>query len=224
MKIAKPRAILFDWDNTLVNTWPVIHRALQETFIAMEHEPWTLKQTKARVRKSMRDSFPEIFGDKWERASDIYQTSYRTLHLAELEALPEAEAVLKHLKERGDIYLAIVSNKKGHNLRKELAHIGWDRFFSKIVGADDAARDKPHPDPVVMALAGSGIEPGSDVWFVGDSDVDLECAKNTGCVPVLYGPIELEDGQVLEGNYNGFRYEHYAPDHPSFMELLQRIG
>jgi len=52
----RPKALLFDWDNTLVNTWPAIHDANNYTLVAMGHEPWTFEETLQRVRKSMRDS------------------------------------------------------------------------------------------------------------------------------------------------------------------------
>jgi phosphoglycolate phosphatase len=41
MKLTKPKAILFDWDNTLADTWPTIHQAMSETFAAMGQEPWS---------------------------------------------------------------------------------------------------------------------------------------------------------------------------------------
>ena len=66
--LKRPDAIIFDWDNTLVDTWPVIHAALFETFTAMGHVPWTLEETKARVALSMRESFPKLFGDRWAAA------------------------------------------------------------------------------------------------------------------------------------------------------------
>jgi phosphoglycolate phosphatase len=50
---------------------------------------WTIEQTKDRVRKSMRDSFPEIFGaELGEAAGAAYQAHYRASHLGKLEALP----------------------------------------------------------------------------------------------------------------------------------------
>ena len=58
-----PRAFLFDWDNTLVDSWPIIHDALNVTLTAFGKEPWSLDETRSRVRKSMRDSFPKLFGD-----------------------------------------------------------------------------------------------------------------------------------------------------------------
>ena len=146
---------------------------------------------KERVSRSMRDSFPRIFGQNWEDAGEIYQKHFRAIHLQRLEALPGAEANLAYLKDK-PVYVAVVSNKKGVNLRAELEHIGWKPYFSKVVGADDTARDKPHPDPVHAALAGSKIKPGTDVWFVGDSVIDMECAHVTGCLPVWFGEIPPE--------------------------------
>ena len=64
----RPRAILFDWDNTLVDSWPVIHQSLGATFDAMGHEPWSFEETKINVRLSLRDSFPKMFGDRWQDA------------------------------------------------------------------------------------------------------------------------------------------------------------
>jgi phosphoglycolate phosphatase len=92
------------------------------------------------------------------------------------------------------VYMGVVSNKKGVNLRKEVQHIGWGKYFDKVVGADDTPRDKPFPDPVIAALEGSGIAAGPDVWFIGDSAIDMQTAHATGCVPMWYGelPEKLE--------------------------------
>ena len=75
-------------------------------------------------------------------------------------------------------------------MRRRREHLGWDRYFGRMVGAGDAARDKPADDPVALALDGSGIRPGDDVWFVGDTDIDIDCAHNAGCIPVLLGAAD----------------------------------
>ena len=102
--------------------------------------------------------------------------------------------MLDDLKQAG-IYLGVVSNKMGDYLRTEAAHLGWDSHFSRIVGAFDAKNDKPATDPVHLALAGSGMDPGPRVWFAGDADIDLECALNAGCVPVLVRKNDPEPGE-----------------------------
>ena len=119
---------------------------------------------------------------------------------AELPRYPPAEAesiarrltkTLEYLKDK-PVYLAIASNKKGINLRKETAHLGWEKYFGKVIGADDTPRDKPAPEPVYAALAGSNITAGSEVWFIGDSVVDLECAHASGCTAIFYGELPQE--------------------------------
>ena len=221
-KLIKPRAIIFDWDNTLVNTWPIIHDALAQTFVEMGLEAWSLEQTKSRVRKSMRDSFPEIFGDNWQEAAKLYQAHYRSSHLGKLEALHQAKEVLEKVKKLG-LYSAVVSNKKGGNLREEAVHIGWSNLFDNITGADDAARDKPFADPVHLALAGSGIFPSADVWFIGDSEIDLECALNTSCTAILYGDDASAHPDYSSTHYQGFPYNAHVVSHAQTLELLHGL-
>ena len=178
-----PRAILFDWDNTLLDSWSVIHEALVVTFRAMGHEPWTLEETKQRVRHSLRDAFPRLFGARWEDARELYLDAFTAMHLERLAAFAGAEALLAALAEDG-YYLAVVSNKTGRLLRREAEHLGWSRYFTRMIGAGDASADKPDPAVIHAALRGSGIESAA-AWLVGDTALDVECALAAGCVPVL---------------------------------------
>jgi phosphoglycolate phosphatase len=179
-----PRAILFDWDNTLVDNWPVIQDAYNATLTSFGKTPWTLDEVRARARASARDSFPALFGEHWREAERIFYEAFTAHHLERLEIMPGAGAMLEGLAERG-LYLAVVSNKKGAVLRREAEHLDWARHFRRLVGAGDAARDKPAVEPVELALDGSFVRPGHDVWFVGDTDIDIECGRNAGCFTIL---------------------------------------
>ncbi len=179
-----PTAFLFDWDNTLVDTWAVIHAALHETFVTMGHRPWTEEEVRRNVRASARDAFPQLFGERAEEATDCFYRAFEARHLEALRPLPEAETCLRALHARGH-YLGVVSNKRGSILRREVDHLGWSTLFGAAVGANDAPRDKPAPDPVHMALEPGGLSPSAAVWFVGDTDIDMACAHNAGCTAVL---------------------------------------
>jgi phosphoglycolate phosphatase len=184
--IRLPRAILFDWDNTLVDSWATIHEALNFLMHAMEKPQWTLAETRERVRLSLREAFPVIFGERWEEARDIYLGRFRAIHLERLTPLPGREAMLRALAER-EVFLGVISNKTGELLRREVAQLGWSPFFGSIVGAGDASADKPACDAVHLALSPSGVPAGGDVWLVGDTAIDMECALNSGCIAVLLG-------------------------------------
>ncbi len=183
---SSPGAIIFDWDNTLVDSWQTIHETINATLGAFGIDQWSIDETLKRVRKSLRDSFPNIFGDRWKEAEKIFYEHYSAIHLDALKPLPGAIQMLEELHHLG-IYMAVVSNKNGNHLRQEVEHLGWQGFFGKIVGATDAKRDKPAAEPVQMALAGrNNKERKNDpVWFAGDTEIDMECAVNSGSIPVL---------------------------------------
>lgn len=182
----RPRAILFDWDNTLVDSWATIHEALNLVMAAMDKPLWSLADTKEKVRLSLRESFPLHFGERWEEARAIYLDKFEAIHLDRLTPLPGREAMLRAMMGQG-LYLGVVSNKTGDLLRREVDRLGWTSYFGRVIGAGDCTADKPACDPVHLALSDSGVAAGEEVWFVGDTAVDMECALNSGCVPVLLG-------------------------------------
>lgn len=181
---AIPAAVVFDWDNTLVDTWPVIHQSLNATLIEYGLEPWTLDDTRARVRHSLRDTFPGMFGERWEDAAAAFYRHFEAVHMSALHPIADAEALLRDLAERG-IPAAVVSNKQGRYLRQEADSLGWTDYFVRLVGASDAVRDKPAPEPVHLALDAAGVAASRDVWFVGDTDIDIACAHASGLSGVL---------------------------------------
>lgn len=217
MTLPAPKAILFDWDNTLVDSWAVIHHALCVTFEAMGHEPWTLQETRQRVRQSARDSFPRLFGARAAEATEIFYRTYQADHLTQLNPHPGAEAMLRDLSQGAGLLLAVVSNKKGELLRREAAHLGWDRHFFAVVGATDAAKDKPAPEVVDFALAGTGVAPGPNVWFVGDTDIDLLCAQNSGCSRIL-----LREAAPGPDEFGAVGVDRHVHDCPGLCALVHQ--
>ncbi len=181
---SRPEAIVFDWDNTLVDTWPVIHDALTVTFRAMGQSSWTFEETRTRVRRSLRDAFPRLFGERWKEARGIFYDAFERVHIDRLRPLDDADELLGALSD-ADVHLAVLSNKTGRYLRAEAAHLGWTGYFDCLVGAGDAPRDKPAPVALQLALARAPVGPGPRVWIVGDAGIDMEVAHKTGCRPVL---------------------------------------
>lgn len=223
----RPKAIIFDWDNTLVDTWPLIHTAIDTTMDAMGREKWGLQRVKDSVHKSMRESFPEIFGENWQQAGEIYKNTYRAIHL-QIQFLPGAIALIDELEKMG-ILAFVVSNKIGATLRKEAAAVGVDKKFFAIIGSQDASYDKPDKSPVELALLGSGLDPQKDeIWFVGDTIADVECAYNSGCVPVIYGSAPGEISRTIpekllrEGRNSAGRVALYF-EHDELIEKLRGL-
>ena len=117
MTLERPCGLLFDWDNTLVDTWGVIHHALGVTLKTMGKDPWCLEETRKRVRNSARDTFPEMFGARADEAMDIFYDTYRSDHLEKLREGDGAGEMLARLSEAGYL-LGVVSNKLGELLTR----------------------------------------------------------------------------------------------------------
>lgn len=190
--LPRPAAILWDWDNTLVDGWAAIAAGLDAAFDAFGLPRWTVEEVRGRVRRSLRDSFPEIFGAEWARARDVFYAEVRARHLAVLAPMPEVERALRAGAALAP--QAVVSNKNGDLLRAEAAHLGWAPLFRALVGAGDAAADKPDPAPFTMALAPCGVPAGPAVWYVGDTALDMQAARAAGCTAILLGDAEHDGG------------------------------
>jgi phosphoglycolate phosphatase len=187
-----PAAILWDWDNTLVDGWAAIEFGLAATFRAFGMPVWDRVQVLANVRGSLRDTFPGMFGADWERARDIFYAEVRACHLGVVAPMPGAVAAIAAaglVAPQG-----VVSNKQGPLLRAEAAHLGWAGHFGALVGAGDAAADKPDPAPMVMALAAMDVRPSPAIWYVGDTAMDMQAARRAGFVAVLLGDAAHDGG------------------------------
>lgn len=213
-QLPTPHAILFDWDNTLVDTWPTIHRALNTTLSFMQHEPWSLEKVRGNVKQSMREAFPALFGERWQEAAAHYQQSYRAIHLNDLQPLPGARATLEQLRAF-PLFTGIVTNKKTDTLKLELAALGWEHYFDIAIGAGDAARDKPAADPAKLALARYAGLGGPHVWFVGDTAVDLACAAAIDATAILYG-----DHTPVNMTHDGHGFAAHVRSHTELQALL----
>ena len=111
-------------------------------FAAFAMPAWSVADTRARVRVSLRDSFPVMFGAEWERARDIFYAALAEQHLQprRADAGCGGGAGRRHAWPQG-----VVSNKAGRYLRAEVAHLGWAGHFRAVVGAGDAARRQARP-------------------------------------------------------------------------------
>jgi len=183
--LPKPRAIIFDWDDTLVDNWHTAFKALNTALVHMGAEAWTEAEARRRSGPSARDLFTGLFGEaRWKEADKVYYDTFCSLVEQNVRIHEHADQFLEMLAKNG-IYMAVVSNKRNPLLTREVKHLGFDKYFKKVLGAGEAKADKPDPAPLLMALEGSGIEPGPDVWYLGDSHTDMMCAIRAGCTAVL---------------------------------------
>ena len=184
-KIKTPTIIFFDWDNTLVDNWNAIHIAYNETLFQMGQKKQAKSKTISESKYSLRKYFPKIFKKKWVNAKKIFYQEFSKIHIKELKALKHSEELLKNIKKK-NIITGIISNKDGKILRKECKSLGWNKYFKTIIGANDAKEDKPSKYPFLLALKKvSSKKEGNNIWYIGDTELDIKFAKKIKCYSVF---------------------------------------
>lgn len=212
-KYTKPSAIIFDFDDTLVNARPIIKKALTATFNHFGLSDEIIKLKNIDVNLSLRDYFHKIFADNVSEARNIYYKNYIE-YAKDLKTLPHAEDVLKLLHQH-NVYTTIVSNKNGPRLTYEVNEkFLWKDYFNKVVGSGDLEEDKPSALPAKFSLQNASITDYSNVWLIGDSLVDIKTAENLGCKAVLFGELDIQDNN---------RVHFTVRNHSELLKILKDL-
>jgi phosphoglycolate phosphatase len=189
-----PKAILFDWDNTLIDTIPCVHACINAVFDELGMPHWSMAEVHEKSQRSAREYFPELFGDQWRDVMKQFYHHYETKHLEQLKLIDGSLELVQYAQSI-NIPMGIVSNKTSHFLKAEIDHLNWGSYFKAIVGSGDCALDKPAPDPIYRALELMNISASSNIWFIGDTPNDIICALSAGCIPIYvdHSVITLND-------------------------------
>lgn len=184
---------IFDLDGTLLDTLGDLAASVNyalRTHGMPEHSIDDVRRFVGNgVRKLMERAIPD--GADNPRFDETFAT-FRQYYMAHsldttrpYEGIPETLATLK---ARG-CHLAVVSNKM-MAATQALCHHFFPDTIEVAIGEDEAAgiRRKPAPDTVFAALKTLGVGKENAV-YVGDSDVDIQTARNAGlpCISVLWG-------------------------------------
>ncbi len=180
------RAVVFDLDGTLLDSYAAIHAAVVRVQRHFGLPEWTLPETRRRVGRGLEVLMIEAVGaprmaEGVRAFSEIYEASGPEATLL----LPGADEVTRTLHHRG-VKLAVASNKPAFFSRQLLSHFGLLGRFGVVHGPDDGFPPKPAPHMVFMALALLGV-PASEALFVGDMPIDILTARAAG-VPVAAVP------------------------------------
>lgn len=190
---------IFDLDGTLLDTLQdlanSVNYALRQHGMP-EHSLDDIRHFVGNgVRKLMERAVPQgAQNEQFNAAFAMFRQHYMQHSLDNTRPYDGIPELLRELKQRG-CRMAVVSNKMMAATQELVRH-----FFPEIavaIGEHEAEgiKKKPAPDTVYEALRQLGISPSSllpspsSVVYVGDSEVDLQTARNAGlpCISVLWG-------------------------------------
>ena len=184
---------IFDLDGTLLDTLGDLAASVNyalRTHSMPEHTVDDVRRFVGNgVRKLMERAVPEGAGNPlFEDAFATFRQHYMEHSLDTTRPYDGILETLASLKARG-CHLAVVSNKMMAATQALCRHFFPDTI-EVAIGEHEAEgiRKKPAPDTVVAALKALGVGRENAV-YVGDSDVDIQTARNSGipCISVLWG-------------------------------------
>lgn len=191
MRKRKYDTVIFDLDGTLLDTLEDLADAVNYALREWDMPERTLAEIRGFVGNGVRRliELSVTDGSAHPAFEDVF-SSFRS-HYAEhcndkTHAYDGVLPLLRELKAEG-YALAIVSNKLDSAV-KELAEVYFEGVVPVAIGEREGIARKPAPDTVREALKELGM-PAETAVYVGDSEVDLQTARNAGlpCITVLWG-------------------------------------
>jgi len=174
------RAVLFDLDGTLVDSYAALAEAVN--FARREHGLHELSG--ARIRDFVGDGLDTLLRHAFDveevpgSVTDAFESRYDEICCEKSTILSEVEATLATLHGFG-VAMAVCTNKPTSFSKKILTFLKLAPYFRAIVGPDLAGARKPAAQHVLHALATTSC-PASDALFVGDMPTDVHAARNSG--------------------------------------------
>jgi pyrophosphatase PpaX len=185
--------VLFDLDGTVIDSGAIILASMRhaaETVVGGEYEDADL--LKAVGGPGLEAQMMALDPDRAEELVRVYREHNEALHET-LECCAGMDEVLATLKDRGH-RLGIVTAKRRLTVDLAFARLPIEQLFETVVGGDETTHNKPHPEPLLLALERLGASP-QDAAYVGDSPFDMEAAKAAGlyAIGVSWGRIHSAD-------------------------------
>jgi HAD superfamily hydrolase (TIGR01549 family) len=174
------RAVLFDWDGTLLNSAESSFRVYVRLFtsfgLAFDRAHFEQTYSPNWYRTYSAVGLPE---SRWAEADDTWVRFYAE---EETPLMSGALEALTRLREAG-LLVGLVTSGGRERVARDLASLDVHAFFRTVVCSEDAARKKPHPEALLLALERLVVAP-PEAAYVGDSPEDVEMARAAGVYSV----------------------------------------
>lgn len=195
------KSVIFDLDGTLLYSLEDLKNATNAALESQNMPTCTLDQVRRYVGNGVRMLMVRAVPDgeknpKFEETFAEFKKYYGEHCLDHTKPYPDIMHLLTELKVRG-VKTAIVSNKLDSAV-KELDERFFRGYMTTAIGEMEGVAKKPAPDMVQKAMKILKTDTKKAI-YVGDSEVDIQTAENTGlpCVSVMWG---FRDAEFLRKN------------------------
>lgn len=183
------RAIVFDWDGTLMDSAATIVRCIQASADDLGLQVPTDEQARYVIGLGLKDALhhamPELPESRYTEASQRYRHHFLA-HGEDMILFPGVMELIGELGAAG-YHLAVATGKARRGLDRALTESGLFGRFHATRCADEC-NSKPHPQMLHELMEEFDVRPEA-MLMIGDTTHDLLMGKNAGThtVAVAYG-------------------------------------
>lgn len=198
------KAVVFDWDLTLWNSWDIHLALMDQTANALSYPRPNPADLGTEYSRPFFEHLAWFFPGDQERVVDTYMDFYYAAVWQEHRLYPGIPELLKQLKDNG-YRTAILSDKRQIFGIPEFEYSDLAGFVDRALFFADGMSPKPDPGGLQDLMTSLEVSP-SECLFVGDSHRDIECAKRAGVWSgaALWASVEPELVLALQPK---FRWE-----------------
>lgn len=170
------KLVIFDLDGTLVDAYPAIINSFNYTMQKLKlprQKDLVIRRAVGWGDENLLKPFVKKEGLK--KAVLLYRRHHKTALLRKSRLFPDAEKVLRHLKDRG-YKLAVASNRPTKFSGILIRHLGLGKYFKFFLCADKLKHAKPHPEILNRIMQRFSLKP-QQVLYVGDMAIDAQAAR-----------------------------------------------
>jgi N-acetyl-D-muramate 6-phosphate phosphatase len=190
--LPKFAAIFFDFDGTLADTAPDMHRALNVQLRQHGRSEVPLSAVRSQVSRGARGLVTTGFGISDQHADyaklrDEYLDIYEQALVVDTCLFAGVSELLAHLDSKR-LPWGVVTNKARRFAWPIFQQLGLIERADVLVCGDTTPHAKPHPAPLLYAANAIGVAP-KQCLYVGDDERDALGARNAGMyfATALYG-------------------------------------
>lgn len=200
------KGVIFDLDGTLADTLPDLGSAMNAMLCQFGFPQRTREEHRLAIcygsREFVRLSLPEGAREDSliDSALSVYKKCYLAACTVQTRPYEGVSEMLRSLVQKG-IPVAVQTNKPMPLAKAVVEKYFTDIAFTAVIGHEEGRPTKPDPTAALLIAEKMGLAAG-EIAFVGDSDVDMQTARNAGMQPVgvTWGYRDADtlcrDGQV----------------------------
>ena len=182
----KVKGLVFDLDGTLIDSKMDLVNSVNATLREMKREAlptdvvasYVGSGAPVLIRRSLGGSPSE---EELKRALAFFLVHYEEHKLEHTRLYPGVAETLAELKS---LPMSVLTNKPEKISVRILEGLGVAQYFRSIYGGNSFETKKPDPAGAKQILSEFGLH-ASEAAMVGDSEVDVQTARNAGMASVI---------------------------------------